>query len=105
MYSKDQQRWRYYDFIAKKQCVVPENIHTPTTEDSLICTPHPPGVSVPARVFDENETKTRFQLPYYTKLTLHKINVLEINANLMVNDFRTKKINAKEEVEFHNKGN
>ena len=27
-------------------CVVPENIHTPTTEDSLICTP-PPGFSVP----------------------------------------------------------
>ena len=44
MYSKDQQRWRYYDFIAKKQCVVPENIHTPTTEDSLICTPPPPRV-------------------------------------------------------------
>ena len=30
--------------------------------------------------------------------------VLEINANLMENDFR-KKINAEEEVEFHNKGN
>ena len=44
MYSKDQQRWRYYDFIAKKQCVVPENIHTPTTEDSLICTPPSPWV-------------------------------------------------------------
>ena len=28
-----------------------------------------------------------------------------INANLTGNDFRIKKINAKEEVEFHNKGN
>ena len=24
------------------KCVVPENIHTPPTEDSLICTPPPP---------------------------------------------------------------
>ena len=44
------------------------------------------------------------------KLTLLEIKVLEINAtsintNLMGNDFRIKKINAKEEVEFHNKGN
>ena len=47
------------------------------------------------------------RLPYYRKLTLHKIKVLEINAtyinaNLMENDFRIKKINVKEEVEFHN---
>lgn len=28
-------------------CVVPENIHTPHTEDSLICTPDPPGFSIP----------------------------------------------------------
>ena len=45
------------------------------------------------------------KLPYYRKLTLYKIKVLEINANLMENDFRIKKINAKEEVEFHNKEN
>ena len=49
-------------------------------------------------------------IPYYRKLRLHEIKVLEINAtqinaNLMANDFRIKKINAKEEVEFHNKGN
>ena len=49
-------------------------------------------------------------IPYYRKLTLHEIKVLEINvtkinANLMGNDFRIKKINAKEEVEIHNKGN
>ena len=44
-------------------------------------------------------------VPYYRKLTLHEIKVLEINANLMANDFRIKKTNAKEEVEFHNKGN
>ena len=44
-------------------------------------------------------------IPYYRKLTLHEIKVLEINANLTENDFRIKKINAKEEVEFHNKGN
>ena len=30
---------------------------------------------------------------------------MEINANLMENDFRIKKINGKEEVEFHNEGN
>ena len=34
-------------------------------------------------------------LPYYRKLTLREIKVLEINANLMENDFRIKKINAK----------
>ena len=49
-------------------------------------------------------------LPYYRKLTLHEIkaleiNATEINANLMENDFRIKKINAKEEVEFHNEEN
>ena len=45
-------------------------------------------------------------VPYYRKLTpLHEIKVLEINANLMENDFRIKKNNAKDEVEFHNKGN
>ena len=44
-------------------------------------------------------------IPYYRKLTLHEIKVLEINTNLMANNFRVKKINAKEEVEFHNKGN
>ena len=42
---------------------------------------------------------------YHRKLTLHEIKVLEINANLMEKDFQIKKINAKEEVEFHNKGN
>ena len=47
-------------------------------------------------------------LPYYRKLTLHEIKVLKINAtlinaNLKENDFRIKKINAKEEVEFLNK--
>ena len=36
---------------------------------------------------------------------LHEIKVLEINVNLMENDFRKKKINTKEEVEFPNKGN
>ena len=50
------------------------------------------------------------RIPYYRKLTLHEIKVLEINAtqinaNLMENDFRMKKINAKDGVEFHNKGN
>ena len=45
------------------------------------------------------------RVPYCQKLALHEIKVLEINANLMENDFRIKKINAKEEVEFQNKGN
>ena len=49
--------------------------------------------------------ETRVFLPYYKKSTLHEIKVLEINANLMEKDFRIKKINAIEEVEFHNKGN
>ena len=52
-----------------------------------------------------HDIKSSFHIPYYRKLTLHEIKVLEINANLMENDFRIKKINAKEEVEFHNKGN
>ena len=56
------------------------------------------------RKFCHCYTPVAFQLPYYRKLTLHEIKVLEINANLMANDFRIKKINAKEEVEFHNKG-
>ena len=50
-------------------------------------------------------TMGAFHLPYYRKSTFHEIKVLGINANLMENDFRIKKINAKEEVEFHNKGN
>ena len=45
------------------------------------------------------------EVPYYRKLTLHEIKVLEINANLMGNEFRINKTNAKEEVEFHCKGN
>ena len=50
------------------------------------------------------------RIPCYRKLTLHEIKVLEINAieinaNLMENEFRINKINAKEEVEFQNKGN
>ena len=51
------------------------------------------------------EKRLQSEIPYYRKLTLHEIKVLEINANLMENDFRIKQINAKEEVEFHNKGN
>ena len=39
-------------------------------------------------------------LPDYRKLTPHEIKVLEINANLMENDFQIKKLNAKDEVEF-----
>ena len=34
-----------------------------------------------------------------------EINATQINANLMENDFWIKKMNAKEEGEFHNKGN
>ena len=48
---------------------------------------------------------TGYWVPYYMKLMLHEIKVLEINANLMENEFRVKKIIAKEKVEFHNKGN
>ena len=48
---------------------------------------------------------TGYWVPYYTKLMLHEIKVLEINAKLMENEFRVKKIIAKEKVEFHNKGN
>ena len=45
------------------------------------------------------------EVPYYGKLTPHEIKVLEINTNFMENEFRIKKIIAKEKVEFHNKGN
>ena len=38
--------------------------------------------------------RVNVRLPYYGKFTLHEIKVLEINANLMVNDF---KLNAKKE--------
>ena len=44
-------------------------------------------------------------LPYYRKITLHEIKMFEINANLMEKEFRMNKINAKEDIEFHNKGN
>ena len=52
-----------------------------------------------------NPESTGCNLPYYRKSTLHEIKVLEINANLMEKEFRITKINAIEEVEFHNKGN
>ena len=55
--------------------------------------------------FEDYAIRDHTWLPYYRKLTLHEINVLEINANLMENDFRIKKINAKDEVKFHSKGN
>ena len=55
----------------------------------------------------ESGYRVNVQLPYYGKFTLHEINVLEINANLMVNDFRIKKIklNAKKRTTFQNCGN
>ena len=34
-------------YLTTGYCVVPENIHTPHTEDSLICTPDPTGFSIP----------------------------------------------------------
>ena len=47
----------------------------------------------------ESRYRVNVRLPYHGKFTLHEIKVLEINANLMVNDFRIKKIklNAKKE--------
>ena len=51
------------------------------------------------------ESTVELRTLYHRKLTLHEIKVLEINANLMEKDFQIKKINAKEEVEFHDKGN
>ena len=36
-------------------------------------------------------------------MVIVEIKVLEINANLMANEFRMNKINAKDEVEFHKK--
>ena len=39
---------------------------------------------------------------YYRKLTLHEIKVLEINVNLMKNDFQIKEIDAKEVVTVEN---
>ena len=39
------------------------------------------------------------------KLTFHEIKILEINANLVENDFQIKEINAREMVAFQNEGN
>ena len=41
-------------------------------------------------------------IPFYRKLTLHEIKVFEINANLMENEFRINKINAKGRIAGHN---
>ena len=40
------EQWFTLIFVLKQklECVIPENIHTPTTEDSLICTPPPPRI-------------------------------------------------------------
>ena len=38
------------------------------------------------------------RLPHYRKLMLHEIKVLEINSNLVENDFQIKEITAKERV-------
>lgn len=48
--------------------------------------------------FGKDEANTLTQccscnLPYYGKLTLHEIRVLEIKANLEENDFQIKEIN------------
>lgn len=60
--------------------------------------------------FGKDEANTLTQccscnLPYYGKLTLHEIRVLEIKANLEENDFQIKEINWKERVTFQNEGN
>ena len=39
----EQQQKKWCSSIDR-ECVVPENIHTRTTEDSLICTPPPPRI-------------------------------------------------------------
>ena len=49
-------------------------------------------------------------IPYYRKLTLYEIKVLEINmtqinANLMENDFQIKEIKVRERIAFWNEGN
>ena len=47
-------------------------------------------------------------LPYYRKLTLLEIKVLEINTNLRDDaddDFLTKEVNAKERITFQNEIN
>ena len=44
-------------------------------------------------------------LPYYRKLTLLEIKVLEINTNLRDHDFLTKEVNAKERITFQNEIN
>ena len=41
-------------------CVVPENIHTPTTDDSLICTPPNPQDSSFQGVFDDPPSPQEF---------------------------------------------
>lgn len=46
-------------------CVVPENIHTPHTEDSLICTPDPPGFSIPGGFDDLPTPASRHEFPVF----------------------------------------
>ena len=42
-----------FEIHIYSNCVVPENIHTPTTEDSLICTPPTPQDFLFQGIFDD----------------------------------------------------
>ena len=53
--------------FAFEECVVPENIHTPTTEDFLICTPPSPRISRSRVVFDDHPSPQEFPEFFYLK--------------------------------------
>ena len=54
-------------------------------------------MELPSPFLESTLSRVELYIPYFGKLTLHEIKVLEINANLMENEFRINKINAKEE--------
>ena len=51
--------------LWKRHCVVPENIHTPTTEDFLICTPPPPRIFRSRGVFHDPPSPQEFPEFFY----------------------------------------
>ena len=96
-----------YGIIIFLNCVVPENIHTPPTEDIFILTPHPLGISVPeglwwpphpsgiSRFLEPSSMKpSEVQNPFrLRKLTTHTITInffiIEAASTTLVQLFTT----------------
>ena len=69
--------------------MVPENIHTPTTEDSLICTPPPPRIFHSRGVFDDPPSPQEFPEFLNRDFAYHP---LEIQSGF--GTLKTKKVNT-----------